>query len=116
MECSQCGSNQFQEVPILNNEGAKLVGVQSFACLKCGHIETYLIETKLEAIKQGRINKAIIEKKEKEYTLRKEQLTQEAENLQKVINDENSTVKHVNEAKKKLEEIKKELSKNPFGF
>jgi len=51
MQCTQCGFNEFMEKPILTREGDKVLNVDAFVCLNCGHVEWFVNEKELSKLK-----------------------------------------------------------------
>jgi len=51
MRCTQCGSIEFMEKPILTRDGDKIVNADSFVCLNCGHVEWYVNQSELAKLK-----------------------------------------------------------------
>lgn len=113
MKCSQCGNANFSEVNLPLSEGGWVDGVISYACLNCGHIELFLPERRIKAIKSSISEQAEIEEYNKDLTMKKEQLLKEKDELLFLVEDENQTVKRVKNAKKRLEEIEKALKEQP---
>ncbi|MDY0236632.1 MAG: hypothetical protein RBR71_11410 [Gudongella sp.] len=82
---------------------------ESFACVNCGHIEFYAIQSKLD--KQLEHNKKEEERKKlaAEYDKQIEAKKAELEKLRSIIADENQTVKAVKEAENKIVDVENEI-------
>lgn len=116
MKCSQCGYTKFEEVRLPLSEGGWVEETETYACLKCGHIELFISDLKLTNIHRVKDKEKELKKCAEELKIKKEELNKIKVELMSVIEDESSTVKAVKESKIKLEEINKELEKkSPFG-
>lgn len=120
MKCSQCAKSSFTSITILDNDGNRVTNdVRAFSCDRCGHIEGFTktssvveeYDEKVRIAEENRKSKEKLysEKKNQEYTLKRNQLLD-------IINDENQTVKNVNAAKNELDKLDKNHNKNPFGY
>jgi hypothetical protein len=125
MKCTQCGNSNLNKVRISHSEGGYFEGVSSYACSKCGHIEWFLDNS--TTVKQSNL----IRQKEQDelgHKIREEEallvkkFNDEVARLDKIINDENQTMKAINEAKKQKEILEKNHKKRqkpsgtPFGW
>lgn len=106
IKCSNCGGTDFKRTTIgtiLATEGH--FHVNAYACEACGHIELFAPESDRyaeELRKQEALRRAEEEQKRKQEAEAKQKRKEE---LLKIINDENSTVKQVREAQKELDNL-----------
>jgi len=116
MKCTQCGNSKLNKVRITHSEGGWLEGVSSYVCVKCGHIEWFLdnsstvkannqLEQKLQQENEERIRK--------EEALVTQKYKTERDRLEKIINDENQSVKAVKDATKELKILDDNYKKRP---
>ena len=103
IKCSNCGGTKFERTTIgtiLATEGC--FHVNAYACEKCGHIELFVPESDSYA-EELRRQEAIRRAEEAQRRKQEEEAKQKyREELLKIINDENSTVKQVKEAQEAL--------------
>lgn len=115
MKCLRCGNDELHQITLEFECFEDLVfGPQrtadAFACYKCGHIELKLSKEELERYHEKVKQEAKEKAKKKRYEKLVKKLEKEAEELKKIINNENNTVKSVKEAQEKLIKINLELS------
>ncbi len=112
--CTACGSNELKPIPILfsnvcRTEGEVRQTVDSFYCVKCGHVELYARTAEVDKhLKQEAKQKAA----EDESRAREEEirsLESKIAELRNIIADENQTVKAVKEAKSELNSAENKL-------
>ena len=123
MKCLNCGSTEMFEVSMSQycsdggwtNPGKDIC---SFACAKCGHVELFASEERINRYEEDKKKKAIEEKLKKEmeeeqYSIRGsiDKLEKEIFKLRKFVGDENNTVKQVKEGKEKIRVLECELRK-----
>ena len=112
MKCPFCGSSEFIEIPLISIciEGTSYAeNGTSMACTKCGHVEIKanpdMLRDILDQKKTEQRNKEMIAELEKEI----QSLEEEIERLEKIIADENQTVKNVRIAKEKIASLNDEV-------
>jgi len=82
----------------------------AYFCRKCRHVELFLSETEIQAMDTREKNETAHNNRVREYMMKKEMLLQRLERLQRIISDENQTVKAVNDAKEEIQYVQAELS------
>ena len=108
MKCTNCGSeNLFETKAYLILFDAGQTNVTTFACENCGHVEFFIYDSILKRHKQDVMRKEEIKKRQEEERRKKEEFDLEIAKLDKIINDENQTVKAVREAQNKKDEMLK---------
>ena len=112
MKCPFCGPSEFIEIPLISIwiEGTIYAeNGTSMACTKCGHVEITadpdMIKNILDRKKTEQRNKETIAKLEKEI----QSIEEEIERLEKIIADENQTVKNVRIAKEKIASLNDDI-------
>jgi predicted nucleic-acid-binding Zn-ribbon protein len=134
IKCTNCGSKDFIEYAQTIDGQHFQLGLQKqllmntlgrdedcfeenilsiYACLKCGHLEFFVSEKKIQ-------NHVLREKKQAEaradaeYRVKQQEqketaLRKQIDDLEKIVDDEDQTVKAVNEAKENIRKLKREL-------
>ncbi len=110
IKCTNCGCTELKEVFIYDIVSASECSsprdpVNNYACMKCGHVETYLCELdpvareKREAAEKGR------ERVLSETLKQAEDCIAEFKKLSEIILDENSTQRQAREARVELNKV-----------
>lgn len=112
MKCPFCGPSEFIEIPLISIFIDGTIYAEngtSMACTKCGHVEIKadldMLKKILDREKTEQKNKEMIAELEKEI----QSLEEEKERLEKIIADENQTVKNVRIAKEKIASLNDDL-------
>lgn len=112
MKCPFCGPSEFIEIPLISIFIDGTIYAEngtSMACTKCGHVEIKvdpdMLKNILDQKKTEQRNKEMIAELEKEI----QSIEEEIEHLEKIIVDENQTVKNVRIAKEKIASLNDEV-------
>lgn len=112
--CTACGSNELKPIPILfsnvcRTEGEVRQTVDSFYCVKCGHVELYARTAEVDKCQkqEARQKAAEDESRAREEEIRN--LESRISELKNIITDENQTVKAVKEAKNEMSSTENRL-------
>ena len=113
MKCTQCGNDKFFKSRLQGPTTFEMWFCDDFipfVCEKCGHVELFA-ELKVLDEHANQVKKVLAEQEFNKAKSRKiEELTQEIQRLEKIIADENNTVKVVNAAKEDLKEKSRALA------
>ena len=116
MKCTHCGGLELAPCNISiegMGVGDRVTGnisnTSTYFCKKCRHVEFFLSETEIQAIAVREKNEADYREQIRQYEREKAALEKEFEVLQRIISDENQTVKVVNDAKQRIADIDNEL-------
>ena len=111
MKCPNCGKQNFKEAKLLETcivEGYQEELFQAYACLHCGRVEIYMLESEEVINRKIAKEKETEEKKLKEEARRKaaeEERNKRIEELKGVLTDENSTIKEARQAESELKSL-----------
>ena len=112
MKCSVCGCEETVRIGYIDSVDAEQT-LEAYGCTKCRHVDFFVPEERMAVINsrladEGKIRKINRDREEEASRIRKE-----IDECERIIADENQTVKAVREATERLEELKelkKELS------
>lgn len=114
MKCLNCGGMVFEQMPlydilILATEGSARQLVESHVCMNCGKVELRMPQALIDQRKKEMHKEA--ERRQAEEMRRQEdsRLLARAEELEKILQDENHTMKEWKEAQRELTEIQDRL-------
>jgi len=116
IKCTHCGGLELVPCDISIEGwgvGERVTGsvsnASTYFCKKCRHVEFFLSATEIQAIAAREKKEADLREQVRQYEQKRAALQKEFEDLQRVISDENQTVKAVNDAKQKIMGIENEL-------
>ena len=127
IKCTNCGSKEmignFLTVETNDQSGVHGYPTSTFICVKCGHVEIFLNEDRLQRSlerERKRIQltveretaKVECEKHLEQLKKREAELPEEKRAMEIKVNDRNRTVNAVAKSKQQLEWLKSELSRN----
>ena len=108
MKCQNCGKENFRETNLFETcilEGYQKEFFQAYACVHCGRVEIYMLDSEEVINRRIAKEKAAEEKKRKEAEERmkaEEERNKRIEELKRVLSDENSTIKECRQAESEL--------------
>ena len=113
IKCTNCGCTDFVKVELESTNifeigVVRIIGINAYACKRCGHIE--LFQQGLDAYEKE-LGEIAEQKKKQEDEAKKrkiDELKKKIKETQAIIDDLNSTQKQVIEAKEQLTKLKKE--------
>ena len=108
MKCSVCGCEETVRIGYISSVDAEQT-LEAYGCTKCRHVDFFVPEERMAVINsrladEGKIRKINRDREEEASRIRKE-----IDECERIIADENQTVKVVREATERLEELKKKL-------
>ena len=135
IKCTNCGKSNFSIFCFSFKTGCcECIGteheaynenIEPYACEECGRIELFSNKSNQQTLyEEAQFEKEKLEHASKTEQIKKEKssLEKQINELKKLVNDDNQTVKVVNEAKQQLDKLEKRLhglsaepcSKNPW--
>jgi len=116
MKCTNCGGTELAPCEIRTSGMGSECHVTgnvsntiTYYCKKCRHVEFFLSEAEIQSIALHEKKDADDKEQIRQYEEKKAALQKEFEELQRIISDENQTVKAVNDAKSKIADVDYEL-------
>ena len=115
MKCTICGGQEFVDCVISTKGGlgdevdTTVSNASTSACRQCGHIEWFLSEKTMKDLVLREKQTIEYQKQLKEYEQKKAILQEKIERFNKIIADEDQTVRTIKEAKEKIILLENEL-------
>lgn len=116
IRCSNCSGTDFEKTSlgtILATHGG--FNVNAYACQNCGHIELFDPDLDLYAQQKRAEYEEQKRKEELERRKKEESRKQRIKKLEKIIGNDDMTVRQVKEAKKELEALRRDGGVFPIG-
>lgn len=112
--CTACGSSELKPIPILYSDVSATEGevrqtVDSFYCVKCGHVELYARIAEIDKCQKQEAKQKAAEDESRAREEEIKSLESRIAELRSIIADENQTVKAVKEAKNEMNSAENRL-------